>query len=69
MQLGATKVPASQARASMVDEVVAEASGRSHTAPGGWDDNSDLIDVAADAGDWSESFRFFMCPRNTDDFP
>ncbi|KAG9031938.1 hypothetical protein FRB95_002074 [Tulasnella sp. JGI-2019a] len=54
MQLGANKVPACS---RLADELAAEARRGSSNVPGGWGDDDgavDLIDVTADAGDWSE---------------
>ncbi|KAG8984065.1 hypothetical protein FRB90_005587 [Tulasnella sp. 427] len=47
MKLGGTRT------GSLVDELVEEAA-PAGKAPGGWDDDGDLIDVSADTGDWSE---------------
>ncbi|KAG8962609.1 hypothetical protein FRC03_003978 [Tulasnella sp. 419] len=52
MQLGANKIPGSVARAMLADELAAEAAGSS-SVPGGWGDGDDLMDVTADAEDWS----------------
>jgi len=49
MQLGAHR--ASLAHSRLAEELASEAS---NSVPGGWDAGDDLIDVAADAGDWSE---------------
>lgn len=55
MQLGATKQPLSKAASS---SIAAELEKEAAAELGGdaWAEDGDLMDVNADAGDWSESY-------------
>lgn len=65
LQLGTTKQSQSKSATSSLaaeleNEAAAEARG-----DGAWNDGGDLIDVNADAGDWSKMPKVMLPPRET----